>query len=163
MAINRYQAHLVVISEDEPYKNLINGVKNLPQVKQEQIHSKPVSGGWVKVFQALEDNHNLLVNNKNMYLLLLMDFDDDLASRMQLFQEKIAQASYAERVFLLGVDNKEFEDLKRTLGLSNAEAIGRALVKDCPGQLSPHWQNQHLSCNLQEIQRLQNAGVFTWL
>lgn len=64
---------------------------------------------------------------------------------------------------MLGIDNKEFEDLKRALKLSDGEQLGQELVKGCPEIASSVWGNQHLACNAREIERMRGAGVFDWL
>jgi hypothetical protein len=46
----------------------------------------------------------------------------------------IGQSDLADRVFLLGIDNSESEDLKRYTGHKNYEQIGASLVSDCPEQ-----------------------------
>ena len=115
------------------------------------------------MFASLDENAKNLASNPHMHLVLLMDFDYKFESRMAKFQQAIAGQSYQNRVFLFGVDNKEFENLKQTLKQTNVERIGQMLVEDCPQQQTPIWQNQHLNCNQTEIQRIRNAGVFQWL
>ncbi len=163
MGVNKNKKHLVVIQEDSPYRELLNGVRNSPHVDGYKIDNRAPAGGWSKVFCALEDNHALLERYSEMHLLLLMDFDRKFGERMQHFKEMIADKSYQSRVFLLGVDNKEFENLKQTLKKSNVEKIGQELVKGCPDQQSAIWDTQQLACNQTEIDRMRKAGVFKWL
>ncbi|PPK51348.1 hypothetical protein [Marinobacter persicus] len=163
MAVNRYRNHLVIYLEDKPYRGIVNGVKTMPSVNDYVIDAKPPSGGWPKVFAELEDNLKLLNDRPGMHALLLMDFDNDFESRKQNFDEILNGQSCKERVFLLGIDEKESEDLKATLQQSNNEAVGKRLLQHCPDETSVDWQNTHLRCNEHEIARMRTAGVFTWL
>lgn len=163
MSVNRNKPHLVVVQEDSPYRDLTNGIRNAVHVEGYRIDSRAPVGGWRKVLASLEDMAPLLDRYDRMHLLLLMDFDYEFDSRMARFQQAIDGQPYQNRVFLLGVDNKEFENLKQTLKQTNIERIGQMLVEGCPQQQTPVWQNQHLNCNQPEIQRMRDAGVFEWL
>ncbi|MCG5516386.1 MULTISPECIES: hypothetical protein [unclassified Ectothiorhodospira] len=163
MAVNRYRKHLVIYLEDKPYRGIVNGLKTIPSVNDCVIDARPPSGGWGRVFADLEDNLNLLNNRPAMHALLLMDFDNDFISRKKKFDEILKGQSCRERVFLLGIDEKESEDLKATLQESNNEAVGKRLVGTCPDETSVDWQNPHLRCNKHEIARMRNAGVLAWL
>lgn len=163
MAVNRYQAHLVVYLEDKPYREIMNGVKTLTYINPNVLDVKPPAGGWPKVFETLSENVKLLDANQHMHVLLLMDFDNDYSARKQRLQGITDNRSCAERVFMLGIDDKESEDLKQTLGQSNNEAIARTLLSDCPNNTNQTWHNRHLQCNLGELQRMRDKGVFTWL
>lgn len=163
MTVNRNKPHLVVVQEDSPYRDLTNGIRNAVNVEGYRIHCRTPVGGWSKVLDSLNDNISSLKRYNDMHLLLLMDFDNKFVSRMNRFQLVIAGKSYENRVFLLGVDNKEFENLKQTLGQSNIEHIGKMLVEECPQRQTNVWNNKHLNCNKPEIKRMRDAGVFEWL
>ena len=164
MAVNKFQPHLVVIMEDEPYRELINAVVNkTTHIDNRKIDIRPPSGGWTKVFAALDEYDKRLTNQKHQHMLLLMDFDYDFTNRIDNFYRKIKNKPYESRVFLLGIDNKEFENLKQHLGLTNTEAIGTKLVENFPQSTPQIWNNQHLACNLPEIKRMRKANVFDWL
>lgn len=163
MAVNRYQAHLVVYLEDKPYREIMNGVKTLPHVNSNVLDVKPPAGGWPKVFETLNENIKLLDANQHMYALLLMDFDNDHEGRRQRLVKILNGRSCADRVFMLGIDNKESEDLKRTLSQSNNEAVAGVLLSKCPDDMNPTWENSHLQCNLAELKRMREKGMFEWL
>lgn len=164
MAVNRYQNHLVVYLEDQPYREIMNGVKNLPHINDKVIDVKNPCGGWKKVFVELEENFRLIEKYSQMYALLLMDFDNDFVNRQKKFQELCNKFPGQERIFLLGIDKKESEDLKKTLQQSNNEAIGKILLENCPDQPTSNvWDNPHLHNNLQEIERMRKSGIFQWL
>ncbi len=163
MAVNRYREHLVVYLEDAPYREIMNGAKLLPQVNAERIDVKPPAGGWKKVFQTLEENLPLLQRYSQMYVLLLMDFDSVYSSRKQQLNRLTADTGHQERIFMLGIDHKESEDLKRSLSQPNHEEIAALLLAGCPEKTCPEWSSDHLACNLEEIQRMRDLGVTAWL
>jgi len=163
MAVNRHKTHLVVFVEDKPYRNIINGIKNL------LFDVKDPCGGWVKVFETFEKNVFLLDKYKQCNMLLLIDFDDknepietNFNKRIDKFNKAVPQ-EYKNRVFILGTNHKESEALKKVFNLSNFEDIGKLLVEDCPNSDLKHWQNIHLKCNLPEIERMKENGIFDWL
>ena len=163
MAVNRYHDHMVVFLEDKPYREIMNGVKTLAHVNANVLDVKIPAGGWKKVFETLRENIKLLDSNKKMHALLLMDFDFDHDGRRQHLAQILEDHPCKDRVFMLGIDNKESEDLKRTLSQSNNEAVAAILLRDCPDQTNPTWENTHLKCNLLELQRMREKGVFNWL
>lgn len=164
MAVNRYKKHLVVYLEDRPYREIVNGAKTLPHFNEQVVDVKTPCGGWKKVFDELEENLPLIASNTQMYVLLLMDFDNDFHARQEWFSRLCADHAGAERIFMLGIDQKESEDLKRTLKQSSHEAVGKILLHDCPGEaLAEVWQNPHLSINLHQIERMHQAGVLQWV
>jgi hypothetical protein len=168
MGVNRYKKHLVVFLEDNPYRSIVNGVQILPNVKYEVIDIKNPCGGWGKVFDELEKNLHLL-KNPECNILLLMDFDDKDETSLSSFKKRkrrldeITPLEFVERVFILGVNHKESEALKKHFKTSNFEHIGQQLIKDCPAGNLANWQNTHLECNLPEIERMRENGVFNWL
>lgn len=168
MGVNHYQKHLVVFLEDKPYRSIVNGVQILPNINYEVMEIKNPCGGWVKVFDEFEKNIHLLEKYPECHILLLMDFDDKEGSLSSFENRKrrlseITPPQYTKRVFMLGVNHKESEALKKYFKTSNFEHIGQRLIKDCPtGDLSD-WQNTHLECNLPEIECMRENGVFDWL
>ncbi|MCE9681652.1 hypothetical protein [Halomonas alkalisoli] len=163
MAVNRYKDHLVIYLEDQPYRGIVNGVKTLPNVNDRVIDVRPPCGGWGKVFAELQDNLALLNARQKMHALLLMDFDNDFQARKARFDSFLDKQACRDRVFLLGVDEKESEDLKAALRQSNNEAVGKMLVRACPEQRTQDWENRHLYNNADELNRMVAAGVFRWL
>lgn len=163
MAVNRHKNHLVVVLEDNPYRDIMNGVKQSYHVADAVIDVKNPVGGWMNVLASLVAQDRLLNSNIKMHLLLLIDFDHQFSSRYEMFQQKINGKPYQDRVFLLGIDHKQSEDLKTTMGHIHFEALGQKLVEDCPKVQTPLWQNTHLFCNQAELLRMQQVGVFGWL
>ncbi|WP_156143415.1 hypothetical protein [Sulfurospirillum cavolei] len=168
MAVNRYKKHLVVLLEDKPYRSLMNGVKILQNVNDGCVDVKNPCDGWKKVFEEFSQSLHLLSKYSECNILLLMDFDDvegslsSFQSRKDMLQ-RLTPSYCADRVFLLGVNHEESEALKDFFGTPDFEKIGKKLVEDCPhGDLS-HWKNTHLECNLPEIERMRQNGIFGWL
>lgn len=169
MGVRREEQHLVVLLEDDPYRSILNGVKHSLNINERVIDAKKPSRGWPKVFDDLESNIQLLKKYPKCHILLLMDFDDKDEDSLSSFENRkrrlneITPSEYSERVFILGVNHKESEALKKYFKISNLEQIGQRLIKDCPtGDLSD-WKNTHLECNLPEIERMRENGVFNWL
>ena len=140
---NNYKHHLRVILEDEPYRDILNGVSLSLNVKGELLDIRNPCNGWAKVFKELENEIKILEKLKSRYLLLVIDFDYEFESRYEMFFKKLP-SEYQNRVFVLGVDNKESEALKSLFSISDFEKIGKKLVEDCPKSNLTNWQNRHL-------------------
>jgi len=97
-----------------------------------------------------------------------MDFDDKKVGQLDSFNnrmdkfDEIVPSEYKDRVFLLGVNYKESESLKKVFGESNFEEIGKILIQNYPN-CSQNWNNIHLECNIDELKRMEKNGVYKWL
>jgi hypothetical protein len=169
MGVNRQKKHLVVLTEDSPYRSIMNGVKISLNTNDIYIDVKDPCGGWSKVFEALESNLILLNRYPKCHILLLIDFDDKNEGAETNFKKRIAKfnkvvsQTYKNRVFILGTNYKESEALKKEFATPNFENIGEKLVNGCPNGDLKYWQNIHLECNLPEIKRMRINGIFEWL
>lgn len=167
MAVNRYKEHLVIFMEDSPYRSIVNGAMMLPNLNYGIIDLKQPSGGWLMVFENFQDNITLLQQYPLCNILLLIDFDDregdnNFNIRTEMFKEKVPE-EFKNRVFLLGVNHKESEDLKRQFSVSNFEDVGKGLIEECPDESSGKWNSEYLRCNLPEITRMRDNKLFDWL
>jgi hypothetical protein len=168
MGVNRYKEHMVVLLEDEPYRDIMNGVQMLENVNHKVWDIKNPCGGSSKVFKQFEENIKLLDKYHKCHILLIIDFDDKTTDGVDFFKIKIEKFKeivpykYTNRVFLLGVNHKESEDLKRFFRKSNFEAIGKLLVENCPS-VNSNWNNIHLECNMPEINRMKELKIYNWL
>lgn len=168
MAVNYEKNHLYVILEDAPYREMLNGTK-MTNFNYNVVKVNNPSRGWKAVFEDFKSSIPMLRKYKNRYTLLLMDFDDkdkssekSFANRLETFNSLIPQ-ELKKRVFILGVNHKESEALKKLFQTPHFENIGKKLVENCPqGNLS-NWNNTHLECNLPEIERMKENGIFDWL
>ena len=163
MGVNKHKPHLVVFMEDNPYRDIVNGMKKLINVDDTNIDSKNPCGGWSKVFSKLDENLALINSNENMHILLLIDFDNKFEERYEKFEEMLKGQSCKSRVFMFGIDKKESEDLKATLKYKNYEEISKCLLENCPNEVSQEWNNKHLKCNIDMIEKMKKVGVFDWL
>ncbi len=161
MGVNYYKEHLYIILEDEKYQRIMNGVNLSLHVNASVIKISNFSGGWGKVFKDFQSSISILEKFQKRHTLLLMDFDDDFESRLEEFHNLVPD-ELKNRVFILGIDNKESEDLARFFKC-NIEEVGKKLVEDCPNGNLSNWRNIHLECNLLEIERMRQQRVFDWL
>ena len=159
---NNYKHHLRVILEDDKYNNIINGIIVSPNVEDSLFDVRNPCGGWPDVFKELKIELKFLNKFKDRHILMLIDFDEKFESRYNIFLTEVP-SKYLNRVFILGVNNKEFEDLQRFFSLSNFEKLAKKLVENCPDSDLSNWKNKHLECNLAEIERMKKSGVFDWL
>lgn len=168
MGINNYLQHLNVIIEDEAYKEILSGVRLSLNVQESLIKINHVSAGWTGVFDDFENSIGVLNKFTNRFTLLLMDFDDKEASTTTSYDKrllrfhKIVPNNLKGRVFILGVNYKESDDLKKYFQM-NLEEVGKLLITDCPSGDLSQWKNTHLECNMSEIERMKKAGIFDWL
>ena len=51
MGVNKHKPHLVVYMEDNPYRDLVNGMKKLPNINDFNIDSKNPCGDGTKLFR----------------------------------------------------------------------------------------------------------------
>ena len=159
---NNYKNHLRVILEAKPYRDILNGVTLSTNIKDGLLDVRNPCNGWPNVFKELEKEVIFLEKLKDRHLLMIIDFDYEFESRYKIFFSKVP-SQYQNRVFILGVDNKESEQLKGLFSISDFEKIGKKLVEDCPTSDLSNWRNKHLECNLIEIERMKDSGVFDWL
>lgn len=157
-----YSRQLKILFEDSPYRDILNGVALSSNVNENALDFFKPCGGWLKVFEQLEKELKFLDKFKDRHLLILIDFDEKFESRYDKFLKSIP-SQYQNRVFILGVDNKESEALKSLFKMPNFEKIGKKLIKDCPDSDLSNWKNKHLQCNEFEIKRMKKCGVFDWL
>lgn len=157
-----YNNQLKILFEDSPYRDILNGVALSSNVNENNLDFYKPCKGWLKVFEQLENEVKILENLKDRHLLMIIDFDEKFESRYKMFFTKVPP-QYQNRVFILGVDNKESEALKGLFSINDFEKIGKKLVEDCPDSDLSNWKNKHLECNLVEIGRMKDLGVFKWL
>ena len=155
MGVNKHKAHVWVIPEDDANRQLANGfVLSLP-AGEICIDIRPASGGWPKVLDQFVNEHAKQLRQYRLrHLVLLIDFDDQVAARMQHFKNKFPD-DIAERVYLLGT-RSEPEALKSNIGRS-LEHIGQMLADACANDDNEMWNHALLTHNLDELARLTAA------
>jgi hypothetical protein len=160
--INREQAHLHVLPEDDADRQLANGFKTHPAVDQNRIQVLPPAKGWLRVLEAVKKNHEgQLRSFPDRRLVLLIDFDGDADGRLKSARTDHIPQDLQERVFILGAHGDP-EDVKRTLKIGPLEKIGWALAQDCYSGTPEYWSHPKLAHNASELERL-NRAVRPWL
>ena len=144
-----------MVPEDDANRYLANGFIKEPSIDVSTIQIVPPSGGWIKVLEDFKNTYAArLVKYKDMHLILLIDFDNQVENRTTTIRQLIPEA-VADRVYILGVSS-EPEPLRTALRKS-LEDIGTELAEACQGNIEGHWNNQLLSHNKSELERLTNS------
>jgi len=153
MSVNKYRPHVYVIPEDRRDAQIANGFAQHPGVTTRQIQVVAEAGGWSGVLNTFKEEYlPLLQENQNTHVVMLIDFDGTPEERGARCTAEIPD-SVRNRVFVIG-PGMEPEDLKRALGMSAFEDIGRALADDCAGNSLGTWGHAQLQHNEHERLRL---------
>ncbi|MEI8267779.1 MAG: hypothetical protein WCI59_18785 [Betaproteobacteria bacterium] len=156
---NKYTEHLQVIVEDDANRQLTNGLSLNPKVRPRQLQVLPNACGWLKVLNRLQDLPTIrdLEAYKKRHLLLLIDFDNQLDSRLEEYKALKAglPAGVADRIYLLGCI-EEPEKFRAACNYSKSiEKLGLELSDDCsPPPAQNLWQHAHMLHNAAELHRL---------
>ena len=158
MAVNKYKEHVWVLAEDDATRQLANGFLLSPSLDGTRIDIRSPSRGWTRVLEDFSNNQVAGLRRYELrHLVLLIDFDNQVESRLQLFRETCPH-DLLERVYMLG-SRDEPEPLRTALNLS-LEEIGSNLANNCAdrsGSLGL-WAHDLLKHNESEIIRL-TSGV----
>lgn len=159
MSVNLYKSHVLVLPEDDANRQLVNGFLQDPALNSRAIQVLPIAGGWAKVRDVfVSDQIALLRKFPERHLVLLIDFDEQVADREQIFRAVIPP-DVCERVYLLGTHD-EPEPLRKACGVS-LEKIGEKLAGACANDESGLWNHAMLVHNGAELERLtQNVKPF---
>lgn len=165
MSVNRYQNYLIVLFEDNAYKDLFMG---FDFSMQKQISLRPVCDGFDSVCIQLTSEKGVLLKELNQfskaYVLALIDADLDNHPYSQRGKIDKLRTSidnkYQDRIFIIG-SKIEAEDIKRAI-ISQGEwkAVSQKLENSCKNENCELWQDDMLKHNLDEITRLKQ--VFNW-
>jgi len=158
MAVNREKPHLLILPEDDADRQLANGFEL--EVGKRQLQVEPIAGGWRHaVDQFLRDIQPSMDRYPGRHVVILIDFDEKVAGnyvdRLKRINETIHE-HLRDRVFIIG-SRKDPEQLKRNLGNSSLEQIGRNLAGDCRQGTRNLWSCDDLAHNAQELDRLCSA------
>jgi hypothetical protein len=151
MSVNKHRPHIHVLPEDDANRQIANGFLLGMNVNDRAIQILPEVGGWQKAVEKLTKEH---VPAMRTYpyrrIVLLIDFDRS-EDRLSYVNNQIPD-DLKERVFVLGVlsePEKLRGDINKTF-----EAIGKALVKDCPDHMNELWAHDLLKHNEAELKRI---------
>jgi len=151
MAVNKYNEHVLILPEDDANRQLANGF--MLEFDTRQVQVLPVAGGWRVVCSDFKKNHvSDMRKYPERYLVLLIDFDDDL-ERLNLVKQDIPE-DLSDRVFVLG-SLGEPEDLRKQLG--SFEKIGKKMADDCRNGTRDVWEHPLLKHNERELARLSKT------
>lgn len=152
MSSNKYKPHLLVLPEDDPNRQITNGFILNPALNERAIQVLPSGGGWTRVVEEFKNVH---VHEMQKYserrVLLIIDFDDQVESRLHYIQSGIPP-ELVDRVFILGVLS-EPEELRTNLQMS-FEDIGKSLSQDCADNNPGIWEHDLLKQNKTELDRM---------
>ena len=159
MSVNVFQPHLMVLPEDDANRQIVNGFLLDPSLNQRVIQPLPIAGGWVKVREDLLSSQAAQLRKyPDRHLVLLIDFDGQVAERTQNFLEAIPN-DVRDRVYVLGTQD-EPEPLRTACGVS-LEKIGEQLAHACAHGEAGLWDHPMLLHNRVEVARLtQNVRPF---
>ena len=156
---NKYDDHLQVLVEDDANRQLINGLSQHHSLQSRRLRVLGPAGGWRVVLDTLTNCETIdgITRYGKRHLLLLIDFDDDFATRWALYEKyKAAMApAVSNRIYLLGCLHKP-ESLKAAFNHGKSfERLGHELAGDCaPPPATNLWQHTHLQHNANELNRL---------
>ena len=125
MGRNNYREHLLVIFEDQAYKDYYLGFANHALFNDSQIYDGDIFGGWTKIQEQVNDENSVTLEHlsrfENAYVLALLDCDKNI-NRIDNIRRKIPNI-YQDRIFFLSSFD-EAEHLKDDLGQGKKEDAG---------------------------------------
>ena len=152
MTMNRYAPHVYVIPEDDANRQLADGFVLHHQVNHTRIQIVAPAGGWPRVLETFLDEYvPKLRVYPSAYVVMLIDFDDQIEQRRERFENEIP-SDLRSRVFVVG-PQQDPEALKKSLKMSY-EQIGESLANDCDAETSENWEHAQLRHNETERRRM---------
>lgn len=146
MAANRNRPFLRVFTEDEPYRQMLNGFELALDRNARQLERPPVSGGWLKCRTHVAAT----LRNTFALVVVLVDFDEHLNRVEQIFPDGLPDRTYVFGSF------KEAENLRRELGLTY-EQLGERVADECrDARQESIWEHPLLRHNRAMLDRAMN-------
>jgi hypothetical protein len=151
MSVNKYLPHVFVLPEDDANRQVANGFRLEPSLRDHRIHVLEEAGGWNEVLERFDSIYAAEMDRfPHRLMVLLIDLDGRI-DRLESAKTRIP-AHLKDRVFILGALN-EPEDLRRELG--TFEDIGLAMAQDCREGTDTVWGHRLSRHNAGEINRLK--------
>jgi 5S rRNA maturation endonuclease (ribonuclease M5) len=153
--MNKYKKHLLILSEDDAYKDIANGFFIKYPLVNKKIEES--AGGWENLIHLFKNEYEEGIRkNQNRHVLLLLDLDNH-SERLELIYNEYLSSDIREQVFVLCCKD-ESERLKKNLGHGTFETIGKKLAESCLNntftvQDNP-WLCEELKHNQKELKRL---------
>ncbi len=165
---NDYRDHLVVLSEDNANRRIVNGFLMAPGLDSRAIAALPFERGWKKVPKSFRNYVNSMCRFPNRRVLLLIDFDvnetDEEKRRIKIEKRLTEVRKYIpekliknDRVFVLGVLDEPEDLIRASNNLNTFEKIGEALAQDCFKGTDHAWRHDLLIHNKDELARMEKA------
>ncbi len=154
MSVNKYEKHLFILPEDDANSQLAHGFLEHHGIQHRRVQVSNPAGGWgevLKKFKADYLNRMRKDKDKEIKMLLLIDFDNDM-KRLERIRNEDIPKDVSDRVFVLGVLS-EPEKLRTKIRKSFAE-IGRILAEGCPNSRNELWSHELLRHNEAELDRM---------
>ena len=152
MKIDRLKPHLLVLPEDDAWRQIVNGFLQEASVNQNSLQVLDLARGWSKAFDSITDFYAVRMRKyPECRIVLLIDFDHD-TGRLEKNKNKIP-ADLSDRVFVIGVLSKEPKDLCKETGM-NLEKVGEELAKNCTDNIPGLWDHELLRHNKPELERI---------
>lgn len=160
MGINKYHHHLLILSEDDAYRDIANGFINHFSVACDKISTEKPAGGWQKLIAMFSHEYADDVRKyPNRHVLLLLDLDGEPERYPEEILTRIPP-DIKNRVFVLCCRD-EAETIKDDLGHGKFEAIGKKLAESCyentHASADSPWLCPQLQHNQDELIRLATA------
>ena len=160
MGTNIYQQHLLILSEDDAYRDLANGFVGHFAIVLNKIQIDQPAGGWSKLLDAFTQNYACDIQKyTHRHVLMLLDLDGSSNRYCEDILPKIP-ANIHNRVFVLSCKD-EAENIKRELGQGKWEDMGLKLAESCYDdaydKLDSPWLLPQLHHNKDELIRLANT------
>lgn len=162
MSVNRYEPYLIVLCEDNAYKDIFLGFEIS---EHPQISLKPVYQGFDDILFQLTNPNSMtskeLKRYNKSYVLALTDADLDSQSESNIKKLKDSIPNeYKDRVFVMG-SKYEAENIKRAIiGKGKWKGVSQELEKSCRDENCELWRDEMLNHNMEEIISLRK--VFDW-
>jgi hypothetical protein len=159
MGINQFKPHLLILSEDDGYKDIANGfVKHFAIVSHTVQIEKPF-GGWLKLLEGFSQEYEQSVRTyPHRHVLLLLDLDGEFERTSRVLKQ-IPDDIRARVFFLCGLNN--VERIKSGFGSGFSEDIGEQLAHSCYEDTHANedtpWSCPQLRHNRGELDRLAAA------
>ena len=152
MSINRERPHLLVLPEDDEWRQVVNGFLQEASVNRNSLQVLPNAGGWPNAFDSIADSYAARMRKyPECRIVLLIDFDHD-QDRFEKNKNRIP-ADLSDRVFVIGILSKEPKDFCKETGM-NLEKIGEELAKNCSDNILGLWDHALLKHNQSELERI---------
>jgi hypothetical protein len=152
MKVDRLKPHLLVLPEDDDWRQIVNGFLQVRSVNYNSLQVLDLARGWSKAFDSITDSYATRMRKySECRIVLLIDFDYD-TDRLEKNKNRIPVDLF-DRVFVIGVLSKEPKDLCKETGM-NLEKIGEELAKNCADNIAGLWDHALLRHNKPELERM---------